>query len=337
MSRIRSFDWLRGFAVLVMIQTHARGLLAPSLRQGEWYHQLDRIDGLVAPAFLLTAGFAMGLTQMRGATFVHSLRRVVQVLGVATLVNCIWFRVWLEPIKLLRLDILHCVALSLLGVLVLLSALRHRPRVALLASVTLAGIAFAVAPLVEMTPVPLSLLLSERSGALFPLVPWSGYVFLGCSGGIIAGSEPQRLPWWMAAVLVLGLALKALSEPLRALYPAHAFLRTNPSMAGERLALVAATLLVLHRLSPWLERRRTMQFVRDFGTQSLAAYFFHEMLLFQRRLGPLCFENHFQDRADWPTYWLLVAALIFLTYGCCLLFEKAKSLSLKGKKVATSL
>ncbi len=337
MSRIRSFDWLRGLAVLVMIQTHARGLLMPSLRQGEWYHQLDRIDGLVAPAFLLTAGFALGLNQMRGAAFWHSFKRVAQVLGVATLVNCIWFRIWLEPLKLLRLDILHCVALSLLGGLLVLSFLRKSPRLALVASVTMAAVAFGVAPLVEQTPMPFSLFLSERSGALFPLVPWSGYVFIGCSGGVITAKFPQRLSWWMAAVLMSGLLLKLTAEPLRSIYPAHTFLRTNPSMAGERLALVAATLLMLHWLSSWLERRRTMQFVRDFGMQSLAAYFFHEMLLFQRRLGPVCFENQFQDSADWPTYWLLVVALIFLTYGCCYLLERLKTLSFKDRKVATSL
>ena len=32
--RIRAFDWLRGLAVLVMIQTHSLALLKPELRAG---------------------------------------------------------------------------------------------------------------------------------------------------------------------------------------------------------------------------------------------------------------------------------------------------------------
>ena len=58
--RIRAIDWLRGLAVLFMIQTHALGLLQPALREGSAFAALQWVDGLVAPAFILAAGAATG-------------------------------------------------------------------------------------------------------------------------------------------------------------------------------------------------------------------------------------------------------------------------------------
>jgi len=40
-----------------MIQTHALGLLRPDLRLGAGFDALQWLDGLVAPAFILAAGF----------------------------------------------------------------------------------------------------------------------------------------------------------------------------------------------------------------------------------------------------------------------------------------
>src|SRR5437667_125911 len=59
--RVVAIDWLRGLAVLVMIQCHAMALLKPELRSGPFYGVLTWIDGLVAPAFILAAGFSLSL------------------------------------------------------------------------------------------------------------------------------------------------------------------------------------------------------------------------------------------------------------------------------------
>src|SRR3954469_5703684 len=59
MTRVRAFDWLRGIAVLVMIQTHALVLLEPPLPAGPFWARLQWVDGLVAPAFLFGAGFPL--------------------------------------------------------------------------------------------------------------------------------------------------------------------------------------------------------------------------------------------------------------------------------------
>jgi uncharacterized membrane protein len=96
--RVRAIDWLRGIAVLFMIQCHALVLLRPELRQSHTTKLLLKLDGLVAPAFLFSAGFALAMLLVRSAAggrrgdrFGRNLKRALQVLGVATLVNWMWF------------------------------------------------------------------------------------------------------------------------------------------------------------------------------------------------------------------------------------------------------
>ena len=57
-SRLLFLDWLRAWALLVMIETHVfNAFLANSLRQSGWFQALNFINGLVAPSFLFVSGF----------------------------------------------------------------------------------------------------------------------------------------------------------------------------------------------------------------------------------------------------------------------------------------
>ena len=105
MNRVRAFDWLRGLAVLVMIQTHSLGLLEPQTHDDPLFRWLVRVDGLVAPAFIFCAGFALALVQCRAALSgqllaqaTKSFRRILEVIGVACFVNAVWFPVHRAPI-----------------------------------------------------------------------------------------------------------------------------------------------------------------------------------------------------------------------------------------------
>src|SRR5262249_27265789 len=182
--RIESFDWLRGVALLFMIQCHSvMFLLDPSLKGSPLYRTLLKLDGLVAPSFIFAAGFSLALVQVRSASkgsrsqrVRKTLRRLGEVLAVATLVNWMWFPVFREPKWLLRIDILHCIGLSLLIALPLLLGLATRPKVLRWVTLALAIAVFAITPLFAKTTGWPSLFLNSSSGALFPLLPWAGYV-----------------------------------------------------------------------------------------------------------------------------------------------------------------
>ena len=327
MSRVRAFDWLRGLAVLVMVQTHALALLQPGLRGGRFYTALQWMDGLVAPSFILAAGFALALVLARSATqpggrakrLRRTLRRLGEVLAVGTLVNWMWFPIFREPRWIFRVDILQCIALALLLALPALLLLAPRPRALRWVALALAAAVFAISPYGEQVRGPLAALANDQSGSLFPLLPWAGYVYLGAVlGATFAVGGARATALWLCGLSLAGVALWMATPQLTAIYPPHHFWVTNPANAARRwtqVCLIALALLGLEQR--WHGASRAswpVKLVELFGTSSLAAYFFHEMLLFFRILG-LSFDRFFRDRCSWPQYWALLLVLLAMTWA----------------------
>ncbi|MFL5312807.1 MAG: heparan-alpha-glucosaminide N-acetyltransferase domain-containing protein [Myxococcales bacterium] len=322
--RIVSFDWLRGIAVVVMIQTHALSLLRPELRAGALWTRLQWIDGLVAPAFIFSAGFSLALVQVRGAAagarwprMRKTLRRLGEVLLVATLVNWMWFPLLREPRWIFRVDILHCIGLSLLLALPILAALAPRPLTLRWIALGLAAIAFGASPFAERVHGPLAALANGSTGSVFPLLPWAGYVYLGASAGATAAAGDARaLARWIGGLLALGIALWLLTPQLTAIYPPHEFWVTNPANHARRWTQVCAFVLVLMGAERSQRRWRAsapVRFIEVFGTSSLAGYFFHQALLYKQIAG-FSFDALWGKRCDWTQYALLTALLIACTF-----------------------
>jgi uncharacterized membrane protein len=339
--RVLAFDWLRGGAVLLMLQTHSLVLLQPELRLQHGYRQLLRLDGLVAPSFLIAAGFALALVQVRGAlsgtreaALTQSLRRIAVIFGTGTFVNYIWFS--LELKWLFRIDILQCIALSLLMTLPVLYTWGHHPRGLRWALALAAMLVFATAPLAEhVSGLGQWLfnnrvgLLDDQTGSVFPLFPWAGYVFLGASLGTCAASMKHEADFasWLAFLSTVGVGLALASGPLEALYPPHHFWVTNPANAAERWTCVLFAVAVLRRVElqfTGLTQSAAVKWVTKLGAQSLSAYFFHQMLLHHHRLG--VFSKLFADQAGWWLYWLLVVALIGATWVSMQLWFRIKTI-----------
>lgn len=331
--RVQAFDWLRGLAVLFMIQCHALVLLTPAHRAESFYKTLISLDGLVAPAFTFSAGFSLALVQVRGAVggrstrVLKTLRRIGEVLLVASLVNLMWFPIFREPKWLLRLDILHCLGLSLLLALPVLVLLAKQPRVLRWVALGLAAVTFGVSPLLEKNAAPFDWLLNNSTGSAFGLLPWAGYVYLGASAGATAGlGELKALVRWVVLLGVLGAAIWLASDWFRDLYPPHNFWATNPANCAQRWTKIMGVLLLLlwfeHKGGRWV-KSAPVTFITAFGSSSMAAYFFHEALLYFRP-PPIYFSFHawWGDTASWEKYWALTAVLIGLTWVLVLLTDK---------------
>jgi uncharacterized membrane protein len=347
-ARVRAIDWLRGLAVLVMMQTHALSLLRPDLHTGPLFSRLQWIDGLVAPAFILAAGFSMALTQVRAAASAstspgargrrlrRTLRRLGEIYLVATLMQWMWFPLLREPKWLLRIDILMCIALSLTLALPILVLLAPRPRALSWVSLALAALVFGVAPLGENVPGVLNHFLSHKSGSMFPLLPWAGYVYLGAAvGAATAAGGSRSAALWLLGIAIAGIAIWSATPFFQGLYGPHDFWVTNPANCARRftqVSLIALVLLGAETLfrGAW-QRSLPIRFVEVFGASSLAAYFFHEALLFYRIRG-LSFHALWGDRATWPQYWGLVAPLIAMTFVLTWLADRAyQRLGLGGR------
>ncbi|HUI66403.1 MAG TPA: heparan-alpha-glucosaminide N-acetyltransferase domain-containing protein, partial [Bacteroidota bacterium] len=64
--RIEFIDLLRGWAVIVMIQTHVfNATLTPEITGSAFFEIIRFIDGLVAPSFLFASGMAYAVTTRR--------------------------------------------------------------------------------------------------------------------------------------------------------------------------------------------------------------------------------------------------------------------------------
>ena len=317
--RFRALDWLRGGAVLVMVQCHAMNKwLLHELRGSALFHRLDFVDGLVAPSFLFAAGFSLALVQLRaGATAERirkSARRMGEVLAVAVLLTAIWFPVFREPRWLLRLDILHCLGLTLLFVLGVLWALARAPALLVPLFVALGAGAFALAPLAEHAPAWLSPFVSTKLGnppstpseSIFPLLPWAGHVLLGAAAGTVAARHGRRaLAAWLLGQALVGSALWWNADAVTALFPPHDRWVNGAAWHGNKFAWVtgmALLLLGVERLvqgAPGPLRRG----LERLGTSSLSAYAVHQLALSRQ-----------QPVLGWGAYWAATAGLLAFTY-----------------------
>ena len=225
--RVLAMDLLRGLAVVAMIGVHTvNALLDPALRQGVLFAVVHFASGLVAPAFLLVAGFTFLLGNAAEGAVRPRLPRVLGRIGLIWLVGYLlhlpaytlgdWrARVGaLQWQEFLGVDVLHCIGAGLLVLLVLRLVVPGGR--ALLGAVVLAG-SLAVllarpvwqADLATRLPLWLSGYLAPFGTTLFPLLPWFGFVAAGAALSLLwtrtrAAGEEER---FQRALLRTGLAL----------------------------------------------------------------------------------------------------------------------------------
>ncbi len=307
-----------------MIQHHAKDLLLPALRVSAAAHLLDKLEGLVAPSFLLTAGFALGLNQVRaGGDLVRARKtfwRTLEVLLAATFVNWLWFPLFREPRWIGRVDILHCVGLSLLLLLPVLVLLGRHPR-ALTALVIGLGLAcFVGAPFAERVTGPFAQLFNVQSGAAFPLLPLMGHAAFGVALGAAAAHSREQLSG--ALLFLVGLcALIWIARPLWfAWLPAHDFEVTDPSVHCDRATQICVLLLALLAVERRFPDSLGPRPIAFFANRSLSAYVFHEALLYYGGLG-FSFMWYWGHRCTWPAYWGLTLVLILGTAELCRIWD----------------
>jgi uncharacterized membrane protein len=129
-------DHFRGWAVLVMIETHAvNAWLVDSVRSQDWYNWLKMVNGFVAPSFLFISGVSFLIVARKRfdsisrftPDFFRQLRRFVWIwiLGYILHLPGIVFHGWVPTIPLQNLqglylvDILQTIAFCLVGLLFL--------------------------------------------------------------------------------------------------------------------------------------------------------------------------------------------------------------------------
>jgi uncharacterized membrane protein len=298
-------DWMRGLAVLVMIQCHTfNSLTRVDLREAGPYVMTQFIGGMAAPLFLFMAGmttaFQMESLERREPSPLRrwriSMRRALYILAIAftfRFTNWVFSWPWPDWHEMLRVDILNCMGVAMM-LLTAASIFRGaaRNQFALVAGLAIAGIAPLVANLNwSGTPVLLQEYLAPAPGRRFPLFPWAAYVAFGLAlGGIVKRTAADRLDrlmqWSVLAGFGLVFAAQYWSNLPYTIYTRSNFWLDNPTLVLIRTGVI---LLMTAGAYVWTEYAASPRWswMQALGKNSLMVYWVHVMLVYGSVVRPI--------------------------------------------------
>jgi uncharacterized membrane protein len=290
-------DWLRGVAVLIMVEAHTfDAWTLPADRTTPLYRLLILVGGFGAPAFLFLAGVAMPLAigarlrkgMAAGDALRLARRRGWQVFGLAFL-----FRVqsWVisrgPALTLLKVDILNILGLAMLAAALLWGLARTRARIALFVAAAVAVAAVAPAVRASATiagwPDPLEWYFRPWPGrSSFTLSPWPAFLFAGAAvgewlEGVRTAPEEQRATWRLGAIGAALVAAGYAATFLPPVYDDGALWTISPTFFGARLGIL---LMALPLACAWAARWRGRSVLEEFGVSSLFVYWIHVEMVY---------------------------------------------------------
>jgi uncharacterized membrane protein len=349
--RVESVDLLRGWAVMVMIETHlVNATITPMIAETGLFQWLKFINGLVAPSFLFASGLAYAVTTRRkvndyltfGPPLFRQLGRILVILAIGYLLHIPHFSLAslregvteTEWLTFLQVDVLQCIAFSLLFMQALLLLLRSERRMyAVLAVLT--PVMLVVTPLLwgddtlSGWPAPVAAFLNGRNFSLFPIFPWSVFLFSGALTGYafsLLRESPEGERTFMlalpAAGVVLILAALATSPVAASLYPTYDYWRFGPPFVLLRLGIVMLLLtgMFLYERRVAVARNSVVTLV---GRESLLVYAAH-LLLIYGDFGSYNFRKAVNSSYGYAEAALGIVALLLLMYGTAFFWEKTK-------------
>jgi uncharacterized membrane protein len=238
--RRQYLDWLRGLAVLIMIEAHViDSWTGGASRSTQAFGRSLVLGGFGAPLFLFLAGVAVALSagsKLRKSGDIGAAGRAVQwrgleIFGLAFLFRVqAWILGWAPPHTLLRVDILNimgpCIALAA----ALWGSVRTFRRRVLAFAVTTVAISFLTPAIrafswLSVLPDPLEAYIRPVHGiSNFVLFPWAAFVFAGALIGVVidetrTGDEERRLN---IGLVIAGVAIAVVAYIL-SFFPNPAF------------------------------------------------------------------------------------------------------------------
>ena len=299
MSRRAYLDWLRGIAVLIMVEAHLFDSWTRVLDRSERpYRWAIIVGGFGAPFFLFLAGIAVALaigSRVRKGTTPEDAvrlarRRAWQILGLAFLFRLQSFLIsgGAFPQTLLKVDILNVMGLSMLLAAVLWGSGRQRTSRAV--SLVAAAVALAmVTPIIRTTPLLASLpypiawyFTSVPGSGAFTLFPWSGFLLVGTAVGLwLDRARTEQAERRAIVTLSLVGPLVALggyaATFLPTIYSGTTFWTGSPTFFFVRVGILMAAIPVAYG---WNAMFRGWSPLRDFGLASLFVYWIHVEMVY---------------------------------------------------------
>jgi uncharacterized membrane protein len=300
LSRRAYLDWLRGIAVLIMIEAHTiDSWTLPAERERVPFGYAIILGGFGAPIFLFLAGAGIALAAggrvrkgaMPAEAAAAARRRGWQIFGLAFLFRLqSWVLSGGAPLMtLLKVDILNIMGLAMAGAATLWGLARRDVWRAVLLGGATAGLAM-LTPIVRATPwltllpAPLESYLRPYPGlTTFTLFPWAGFLFGGAALGVWldrarTDEAESRI---MIALAAAGPAVVIASYAASFLPPLYAqtnFWTSSPTFFFLRLGVLLCAVPVAYVSSRAL--RSASKPLEYFGRASLFVYWIHVEMVY---------------------------------------------------------
>ena len=305
-TRFVYIDLLRGWALIVMIEVHIfNAFIIPSLKETDWFHFLNFINGLVAPSFLFVSGFAFIVSSERkidelrkfGGYFRNKLGRIglIFIAGYSLHVPFFSFSRIINQssysyvISWFNVDILQCIAAGLLLLLILRILIRSEKHFyGLLITVTI--LISLLSPLIwkfdpgKYIPVIFADYLNPMYGSFFPLFPWLFFLFSGAvfSRYYIKSRNENREKNFIKKIFLYSLIPVFLGHFFfSGLFDSPALsIRPNLLFLYQRLGYV---LILASFFWYYFYKRKTHDsFVLDVSRESLLIYWLHLEIIYSK-------------------------------------------------------
>lgn len=297
--RLAFLDWMRGFAVLIMLQGHVFDSFSRNDLRNQGPYIFSQFMGGIGPAVFLfltgvTLAFMIDRRERQGLAPAErlkvGLRRSGYLLMLAFLFRAqMWlfgypFSSWHD---LLKVDVLNVMGLTI-GVLALtaLVSTRQRVQIAALAGLGITGLAPLVST-ADLHWLP-SFVADYFAPNLthFAFFPWAAFIAFGLSAGSIlrlTNSEdvPRLMQWTMLIGIALVMAGEYFSNVGWSIYTNSDFWLNSPGLVTIKMGVL---LIMLSVAFLWCEHTVGEKWspVRQLGTTSLIVYWAHIELVYGR-------------------------------------------------------
>lgn len=351
--RLHFIDAMRTFAILMMLQGHfIYEMLQPEFADSSFalYNIWKYFRGITAPVFFTVSGFIFTYLLIRNdqtgwanPRVKKGIRRAFYLIlwGYLLRLNFYYFFSGSFNYSFWLVDVLHCIGLSLLGIIGLY-LLASRFRLAAFPYLTLfSGIAiFMLHPLYNkldwpLLPAFLENYVSQINGSVFTILPWFGYAAIGSSLGVLfyrLKSKERFYNYAIPAFLLGGILLIFKSSPffweLGGATGISLFRRiVENNFLFIRLGDVFIFFSVFMLLRRWFE----WGVVQKLGQKTLTIYITHFILLYGSWLG-LGFSKFFKHQLN--PYEAIAGALVFIIVNCIFAyyFDKQRFISFLKEK-----
>ena len=355
-SRLIFIDIIRAFAICMMLEGHfIDGLLAPEYRDENnlFYATWHYIRGMTAPVFFTVSGFIftyllikeqnpakMGWNHVRVQ---KGVRRGINLIIIAYLLRANIFNLFTPgytDMNVRRVDVLHCIGLSLLF-LIAFYLLTYRRKNRLRMSIMLLGttfVAFFFEPIYshltyEYLPMALANYFTKENGSVFTIFPWFGYASLGGFMGFLFYKNRENphlyrnMIIWYILVGVILITFPYWMGKIADTLQIHSL---QLIAHGDYLIKRIGNVLLFFALFMILRHVITSPTLQKIGQNTLSIYVIHYIILYGSFTGMGLYRYFHDQLTPWQA---IIGAILFVVVTILITFLYMRKEALIDEKI----